>query len=489
MKLYKNIKLSWVSLVLVTMTIACTDDFDEVNTNPNGPTEVPAELLMPAIIERTSDQIYSTFVGGDMGNCWVQLWSKVQYNDEERYQPRGTSLDGVWNTLYAGNGTTTSTGPLTDAKVMLQLAIEEDNANLQGIAKVMTAYVYSILTDVYGDIPFTEALQAKDGINNPAYTPQSEIYPALLVMLDEANAQLSADGGSISATSDIMYGGDYLKWKKFANSLKFRLLMRMSSRSDFNRQSELQELIDNRVMFTSNSDEAKLVYLSAAPNTNPMYSTIIAGNRGEFKVSSVLVDELSATNDPRLSVYADLNADGIYRGKPAGISDVPNAEYNYDNVSPIGSFYLQPETPGYFLSYAELELLIAEAAHRGLITGQSASAHYNAGIMASMEANGLTSAEYGSYLSNNAYSSSTGMQQIGMQKWIALFGQGIEAWTEWRRTGIPVLSPAIDPISINEIPSRYPYPPSEQSLNGANYADAVAIQGPDRLTTKIWWNK
>jgi len=467
------------------LMFSCTHDFEEINRNPNGPTKIPSVLLLTGIVEGAMDLQYSIFNGGDMGSCWAQHWSKVQYNDEERYKPRSTQFDAIWNALYAGAG---GGGGIQDAKIMYELALEEGNENLQGIAILLRVYLFSVLTDVYGDIPYTEALKANEGINSPKYDSQEEIYNNLLSLLDDANNLLDTNGGTITSTSDIVYGGNYLKWKKFANSLKFRLLMRISNRADFNRQAELQDIIDNRVMFTSNADEAKLVYLASAPNNNPVNQSIIGGNRAEFKVNSVLVDMLTSTNDPRLPVFAQLNSDGIYRGKPSGIINVPSTEWDYPNVSAIGTAYLSPTAPAFLLSYAEQELLIAEAAKRGLIAGgdSEAETHYNNGVLASMSSNGVATASANQYLTDHPYNAGSAISQIQTEKWISLFGQGIEAWTEWRRTKIPALSPAIE-AAIGEIPSRYQYPPTEQALNGTNYSNAIQIQGPDLLTTKVWW--
>ncbi len=484
--MYKYILPTLLSCALV---FSCTQDFEEINTNPNGPVTVPSSLLIPALAEGTMDLLYSTFNGGDMGSCWAQHWAKVQYNDEERYKPRSTQFDAIWNGLYSGSPLPNG-GGIQDANLMFDIAGKEGNKNVQGVALVMKAYMFSVLTDIFGDVPYSQALKAKEGINLPAYDSQDQIYSALLTMLDDANALFSASVGTIAAGSDIIYGGDATKWQKFANSLKFRMLMRMSNRADFNRQAELQDIVSNRAIFGSNADEAKLVYLAAAPNNNPVNASIVGGNRGEYKVNSVLVDMMLTSSDPRLPVYAQENADGDYVGKPSGIIDVPNDEYNYDTVSPIGTAYIDAAAPAFFVSYAELEFLIAEAAKRNLISGSdiAAESHYNNGILASMAGNGVSTPDANTYLAAHSYTSGTALSQIHTEKWLALFGQGIEAWTEWRRTGIPALTPAIEG-AITEIPSRYQYPPTEQALNGTNYGAAVAAQGADLLTTKIWWMK
>ncbi|MGD9978589.1 MAG: SusD/RagB family nutrient-binding outer membrane lipoprotein, partial [Bacteroidales bacterium] len=202
----------------------------------------------------------------------------------------------------------------------------------------------------------------------------------------------------------------------------------------------------------------------------------------------VMVGMLTTLSDPRLPIYAQKNSNGVYRGKPSGIEGVPNDDYNYDNVSAIGTKYLDPEFPGYFMTYSELMFLMAEAAHKGYIAGSAAS-YYNKGIEASFEFNGVSD-KYAAYVAQTsvAYGVSTGLQKIAEQNWIALYCQGIESWTEWRRTKYPVLSLPID-AEINEIPSRFNYPVIEQSVNKANWEIAKTAMGGDDLTTKFWWLK
>lgn len=473
----KKIALSLTFLACIAFAPGCDKGFEELNTNPNQPIAVPSGLLIADVVFNASNSMYSTFVGGDMGSCWSQQWSKVQYNDEERYAPRQTVIENtIWKTFYED--------VVSDARTIEKLAVQEENANMEGVGLVLQAYGYLVLTDMFGDIPFSEAIRADEAIFSPKYDKQQDVYTGVLAMLDKANGLFSADGGTIIAGSDILYGGNWSNWQKFANSLKFRALMRISGKTDVSAQ--LTALM-NRPMFTSSSDEAKLVYLGADPSANPIYETIVFGTRNEFKINSKMVDMLTALNDPRLEVYAQPNTDGEYRGKPAGIENVPNDEYNYDNVSPIGTFYLQATAPGYFMSFSELSFLMAEAAQKGYISGDAAT-YYNQGVTASFEANGLGGAA-ADYLAQAtvAYSAANGLQQIAEQNWMGLFCQGVEAWTEWRRTGFPALEPALEG-AISEIPSRYTYPSIEQSVNKAAYEAAVAAQGANLLTTKVWWD-
>ena len=457
------------------ITSSCTKNFEEINTNPNEPTVVPSGLLIADVIRHAGNRMYSTFVGGDMGSCWSQQWAKVQYNDEERYLPRESVIDAIWKDFYED--------VVSDSRTIQLIAEEEGNSNMQGVGLTMQAFGYAFLADAFGDVPFSEAITASEGNFTPVYDKQEAVYDGILAMLDQANTLFGEDLGAINSSSDILYGGDASKWHKFANSLKFRCLMRISGKRDVS--ADLQALT-SRPMFTSNDDEAKLVYLTADPNANPIYETIVFDTRGEFKVNEVLVDLLNNFNDPRLPLYAQPNDVGEYRGKPAGIEDVPSNEYNYENVSAVGLPYLEATAPAYFLSYAELRFLMAEAAERGLISGGAAT-HYSAAIHANFAANGLSTSDAEAYLAQpNVELGGSPLRQIAIQNWLALFCQGFEAWTEWRRTGFPELDPALDAY-VSEIPSRYTYPAIEQSVNKASYDAAVAAQGPNLVTTKVWW--
>lgn len=476
------------SLLTVALVSACTSDFEEINENPNGPVVIPSYLHLPSMVEATADLMYSTFNGGDMGAAWAQHWGKVQYNDEERYAPRVTSINDWWDLLYAR--------PLMDSKKMYEFARTEGNDVSRGVALVWQTYVFSLLTDSFGDIPYSDALDAEDGATLPTYDRQQDIYPAMVDSLQSAIAYLGGEG-ELPATQDILYAGDVDKWTKFANSLRFRLLMRMSAKVDV--KAELQEIVSSGLHFTSNDDNAQLNYLGQNPNANPVWNTIIFTNRLEWRINESLVTRMAALSDPRLEVYAQPNDDGEIRGAAPGVEEPTTNGYDYANTSMFGEYFLQPTTPAVFMDYAELSFLMAEAAKEGFISGGdvSAEAYYNQGIRASFATyNGFVN-EDGSeitlvpdtYLvaSGVAYNPADALTQIHLQKWIALYGQGFEAWTEYRRTKIPALSPAVDPIGITEIPSRYIYPSKEQSLNPTSYNAAKTAMGGDELTTRVWW--
>jgi len=476
----KRFKLTLIFAFIAAMVFTgCEKDFDTINIDPNNPTTLPAHLLLPSAVRQFQNTSCSMFVGGDFAG-WAGQIAKVQYNDEQRYVPRESVLTATWRNAFSIS--------ISDADQMYKLGGDEENPNIQGAALVLQAWGYAFVTDIYGDSPYTEAMMVSEGIFSPAYDAQEIIYDGILAKLDEAMTLLGT-GGVIDPTSDILYQGNVDNWMKFAASLKFRCLMRISGVRSVG--AELQALVNSGYLFASNDEEARLDYTTSQPSANPMYESIVYGGRTEWKLNVQLVDLLVNNNDPRLPVYVQLNDADEYRGKPSGIENLPSDEYNYTNVSAIGEYYLRPEAPGWFVSYAEIQFLMAEAVQKGMISG-NAQALYSEGIRASLEYNEVPAADAAVYLLSNparlATDQNTALSQIGSEKWKALFCQGYEAWTEQRRTGIPILPTAIDGV-FDEIPSRYTYPAIEASINKASYEAAVAAQGADLLTTKIWWNK
>ncbi|MDW5287775.1 SusD/RagB family nutrient-binding outer membrane lipoprotein [Formosa sp. PL04] len=473
--------LALVAIVPAMVLTSCDSSFEEVNTNPNDPSVVPANLLLGNALRATANQIQGIFLSGEAGSCWVQHLGKPVYNDNELYVPRQGSITDLWDQLYLRT--------IKNAEQMQVLAAEEENSNLQGVALVIKAHAFQVLADAFGNIPLQEALMAEaTGNTTPVYDDSKSVYSDILTMLDEAMVLLNGSG-TIDASQDFIYSGDYMNWKRFAASLKFRVLMRVSKdATTFNVASELQALVNSGLLFSNNEQEAKLAFLSASPNANPYFETLVDGGRvSEWCLGESLVNFMLGYNDPRLPVYAqEVGGNGSgngYVGKPAGIQNIGDSFYgDSNNVSLIGDKYIAAEQPAFYLSYAQLEFLMAEAAEKGFISGDPA-VHYVNGITASCYSNGLTGT--GEIpLSYNGGAS--GLEQIAEQEWVALYMQGFESFTEYNRTGYPVLPLAIDAV-LTSIPTRFNYPNEEQSLNNANYTQAVSEQGADLLTTPLWW--
>lgn len=282
---------------------------------------------------------------------------------------------------------------------------------------------------------------------------------------------------------DILFGGDVLRWKKFANSLRLKLANRQAAKKPAESRAIMQEILANPSafpIFTSNAEYAALDHANVIGSRNKMFD--VFSTRSDWNISSTLVDKLLELDDPRITAYAKPTPTGVYAGLPNGLTDEAAATFV---ASTIGDRFLDPEAPSVLMTYSELLFVLAEAAFDGDIQGSSES-YLSQAIAASFEQNGLTMP--GDYMSRLG---TITKETIMTQKWIALFGQGIEAWTEYRRTGFPVM-PTPHPSSIftnnGVLPTRLEYPLTEYSLNSDNVAIGVQLlNGEDNMRTKLWW--
>lgn len=472
------------SLMAIGLGVAaCTGDFSELNSNPNAPTDVGVQYLLPAgIVDAVGDLLG---IGFDRGTAsvWVQHYARLQYGSTDRFEIDGSFSDGLWAGLY--------TGALVDFDGMARQAAALGENNQEAVGRIMRAWMFHNMTDLWGDIPFSQALGGVTSNDiTPAYDDASQIYSDLLAELKSASAQISPTGslfgdvfrGTIG-NPDLLYDGDMERWRLFANSLRLRMAMRIQS------ASEVSSAIAAGV-FQSNAEEAKLQWLGSPPNENPMAPAFIA-RPGDFRISATMVDNLIAHADPRLPIYAEpARETGEFAGMPNGLTDSHGIEF--EQVSRVGDWFLQPTTPTWILSYSEVALLQAEAAVRGFAGGDAQSL-YETGIRASMETYGISSADIDAYLAGPLVAFAADMagrlDQIAMQLWFTLYDQGPEAWASWRRTGVPNLIAGPDNVNNDVIPLRLPYPQSEQSVNGANLDAANAAQGlgTDPHNVPLFW--
>ena len=506
-------------LFAVIFVTACTDNFEQMNTDPNVPSveQAAPDMLMTNAIESMTDRVHEIFLGHEMGSCWAQHMAKAQYTDEDRYIPRVSVINNTWTSFYAASG--------QDINSIYEVGMLRQNDNYMGVALVLKVYVTSVLTDLFGDIPYQEAWSAtaEESIVSPKYDTQESIYRDIIAKLDEANSLLDDHGDEISG--DILFGNDIMAWKKFANSLRIRLLMRMSDRDAALATTEISKIIadpDTYPIFEGNEDNAALAYLGSAPNNNPINEN--RKTRDDHRVSANLIDMMYTNADKvdwRVSLYANTESSGDYVGMPNGLTSAQAAAFNGNglaNTSKIGSFYATASAPGILMSYAELQLFLAEAAHKGFIPGGEAAAesYYVEGVEASYYQNheafsDVLDEEWGSYFTSIGwnpanqtiiefalldfwefngmeYDTSNAMELIATQKYLAMFDQGLQSWFEWRRTGYPVLTPAASGANGGKIPVRVYYPSDEAARNPTNLQAAVSNQGPDDLNTRVWWD-
>ena len=470
-------KLGLTLLFAAFMTIAC-NDFGDINISPNNPAKPnSAGLLTDAM----------TTIGGVatavVPSLYTQQLGDVTYIEESRYKTVNFDYSG----FYTGplNGLQLVIKLNTDAATKITAAANGSNANQIATARIVKAFLYLIMTDRWGDIPYSGALKGKENFS-PAFDKQQDIYADLFKELKEAQAQF--DGGD-HVVGDILFGGDTGHWKKFANTLRAIMALRLSKVDPAKGKTEFVAALADGV-FSANADNAQYHFLADAVYQHPIFSNYIVENRKDYAVSNVMIGTLERLHDPRLPAFADqAAATKTYQGVPYGVFP---PTWSAQEVSLIATSVREQDSPANILTYAQLLFAKAEAAKMGWITGNPKT-FYEDAIKASLQQwDVYTAADFAAYIAQPtvAYSDAKALELIGTQRWLALYFQAYESWAEWRRTGFPVLIPPVKALNVSgKIPRRMAYPTSEATLNKANYEAVVARQGADVQETRVWWDK
>jgi len=468
-----------LSLVMLSaLAIAC-DDLTDTNKNPNESLTSQPDYLLTNVIKSSADTYWG--VEGTMNSTllFVQHWSKIQYTDQDRYAFVNTDFESTWRNFY-------SIG-ISDLAEINRLAEESGNNNYKGVALILRSWIFGTLTDLYGAVPYRQTSQIQEYLT-PAYDPQDTVYYGILKDLETGVRLLNKDATPISG--DVLYKGDITRWIKFGNSLRLRYALRIADQAE-GKAREVITALQGQPLISANADIAQLVYTSS-PNQNPVAANF--ETRDDHRISATMVETLRSLEDPRLPVYArrtEKDTTDLYIGLPNGLTNAAASDWGLARTSKIGTFFARNEAPAILMSYAEVLFNLAESAARGF-TADAPEALYNRAIEASLQQVNITDpAVINAYLSKPAvkYNADNFRQSIGNQKWIALFGQGIEAFTEWRRLDYPQLTPAVNGVLNGRIPLRFIYPGSEQSLNRQSYTNAVNAQGTDGLITRLWFDK
>ncbi len=477
-------KLYIITLTSFTLLFgSCTDEFEELNENPNSPESVDPQFLLANVISVEADQnAYDQ--GFRLANYIQQFAASVEFERIDRYE-MGTNSE-YWNTIFQ---------LLSDIKSMREL--QGSNEAYNAIGDIMQSFLFSQLTDMWGDVPYTDAVNALEGQFTPAYDTQESIYTdpetGILVVLERAAITLENSTASISG--DVLFNGDLNKWMRFANSLRLRYLMRISKRlTDY---SEIQTLASSGKLMQSNADNAVLPYLTSAPNQYPMTLAAL-GLYQEHRMTATVDSVLTLWNDPRVEVLYKPTQVSINTGNPEfkGLVNGQDREtiaekgIDLNDVSLFGAIFrdVPDGVDAQFMQYSEVQFALAEAAERGYISGD-VQTFYQAGIAASFEYYGVEVPT--EYLTQEsvALSGVDNLNKILTQKWFSLISNGHEAWFNVRRTGIPELKPGPDNLNNDKYPVRYLYPESEQATNSANYKAAAERIGGDNINSKGWWEK
>lgn len=477
MKLIKYIPLFLLLLILV----GCEENFDEINTKSYAPQVVNPGTLLPTIIDKSLDQMLSlTF---SHNNELMQYTSMNNTVDELHwYRINDSHSSSAWGLFNR----------MQDIKDMYNIAEEIDNPNYMAAALILRAWLFSYLTDFFVDIPYNQGVKGDEGVYQPAFDDQETVYRGILQDLKNANSIIQPDAG-FSFGGDILYDGDALKWKKLANSLLIRYYIRVSNREEMNSGQEIAAILNdpvNHPVFESNEDAAVLKYTGVMPFVN-LHSTSGPLAFELHNMCLTFIDKLKEYDDPRLEVYASPTQSSVgtdtlrYEGVQAGLplSQVIGTDFT---KSFINVRFKSSTQPAIWMSYAELEFLLAEAALKAYITSDPKT-HYEKGIQASMEYWGIT--EISDYLQNEGVEYEGNMEQIITQKWLALYWNGMESWFDHRRTGFPELHTGEGHDNNGQLPVRYPYPNSVQTLNSENYKSVTDRLGGDNVNIKGWWEK
>jgi hypothetical protein len=473
----KNIFRSLLFLALLSVT-SCKKELAGFNKNPNAAENPQPDYLLTAA-EKTAADAYS---GADnnfnSSLLIVQQWATIQYTDPDRYIFSNSSFVTLWNTDYSQ--------VLTNLNAIIKLPDEKANSNYKNVSIILRAWIFQQLTDVYGNIPYTQAGDIDQSVT-PAYDAQKDVYEGLLAELKTAVTAL--ESGDKPINGDVIYGGNIDNWKKFGNALRLRIAFRIADREPDVARPEIADAISGGVI-GSNAETAQLVY-GDAPQQNPASAWF--DTRDDYRISKTIVDKLYQLNDPRLPVYASKPTDLTvtnYVGVPNGLTTSDASNLGLAKTSRPGAYFLAPHAPAVIFSYSETLFYHAEAVARGFIAGDAAVL-YNQAITASLNQYGITDATViNQYLAQPGvlYNPANYKKSIGEQKWIALFGDGLESFAEWRRLDYPQLVPGPAAVLEGNMPLRFIYPGTEQSLNGENYQKAVADQGADLLTTRLWFD-
>jgi len=518
-KRHRGVWIAGIGAALMLGAGACnTDKLINVNQDPNNPTSAPPQAVFTYATRIAMQRWFGSNPTNMRGPVLTaQHLAQVQYPDEDQYNRLdATVTDGSFINAYAQE--------LKNFQSVIDLAKPDKQEMLWGPAQVMRSLIFGYVTDVWGDVPFSQALKgdAADAVIQPAYDAQKDVYTGLFRDLKEAVDAMAAGANPASVlpavgTADPLYSGNRLRWQRFGNSLRARHAMRLANVDQTTARNELTAAINAPGgLIASNADNAQMRWPGDGIYDNPW--TVNNRTRDDHRLSDRLMGVMIPYSDPRIAVYAQPTQCFLaptttgcpanppkYAGMPNALTATQAATYSLISSRPGAVFYDIPRFcngctglsgksfPSFVLTYAEVSFILAEARERGWITTSTAAAYYEQGIRASMAQWGVTDATaIDTYLAlpGIAYQSGTpGLTQIALQKWIALYSDGVEAWAEWRRTCVPGTVKPGPAAVINTVPRRYEYSVRDRLVNGANVDAAISRQGPDVFTTRMYWDK
>ena len=472
------------SLLCLILASSCTKDFEEINTNPNAPNNVQPSLLLRQVIYDFGEQMsYEGFVAGDLLS---QHRTALDFNLFDRHALKSPQLGGnPWPIFYTN---------LRDNQIILNQAQSVNTyAVYEGPALLLKAYMSAGLTDLFGDVPYSEAFNGVNGTVTPRYDLQENIYlneDGILNNIDKGIAAIQAYNDVITLDGDILFNGDLNAWITFGNSLKIKQLLRISSKLDVS--LEMQAIFESGNYFTSNSQNAIFNFTNTDPNSFRL-AQLRVGDFNNFVLSETMENVLKNLNDTRIEQFfrPTGNSNGVeFEGLINGI-DASSTSIELASLSLAGPVFREDTSSldANFLTAWETYFNLAEAAERGIINADPQSL-YETGVTLAFE---YWQTELPSnYLTGPAAYNVTGtspIEQIVTQKWIAQIINGYEGWIEWRRTGFPTFLDVQSSLNGGLIPVRMPYPADEEALNNENYLEAANATNGNSLDVPVWWDE
>ena len=492
---------------------ACGNDrLTDVNRNPNSPTDAPTG----ALFTQDSRNVVTTWfngVGVPRYEVLAQHVAEVQYPDHDTYRRlRASQTSGLFNGPYSTE--------LADLQLIVARGVSAKAAGTYAPAMVLRSFSFGYLTDVFGDIPYSQAFKADSGVLAPKYDGQAAVYAGILSELARASADLSGAQNTLGS-ADRIYGGDPARWQKLANSLRARHALRLVNVDPSTADAQLKAAFAAPGgLITSNADNAAYRWPGDGVYDNPW--AVNFKTRDDVRVSDRLVSILKGLNDPRIHTYAlrveqdaaEVPArstvwcpDGTrpcYAGLANALTQAQASAFLPTTSRPGAALFPGATAygtvgggggsdPSWLFTAAEALLIRAEAAARGLggLTPAQAAGFYQSALRASLEQWGVPAAQVTAYLASPAGTlrpGAEGLKQIAVQKWLALYTNGLQAWIEFRRTCQPAIVRPGPSATEAAIPRRLMYSTNEYATNADELAAAVARQGADNLQTRMYWD-
>ncbi|MEX1183414.1 MAG: SusD/RagB family nutrient-binding outer membrane lipoprotein [Gemmatimonadota bacterium] len=494
---------------MTALTLAVTaggcDSFLDVNDDPNNPQSVAMELVLPGMLIRfghgvlaPAESRYGNLTGPTAwGSMWTMQWSHNAddhtYEEHRLYEVGNLDANGFWNAGYAD--------VMQEAVNIMAASEASGQMQFHGIAKFMFAWTATLLTDVYGPIPFTEAFDTEN--RTPAYNSQQEVYAAAFTLIDEAIAEMQTTHPFPVDYTDIVYKGDMGKWVRLANSVKARMHLRLAYAPGENTAERAQSALTALAAGMASPTDAPLFLYDGEDANNPFDHFSNEGYGEISRASKYMVDLLQSTNDPRIHTMvrrahlicpagggyqreectlADTLAAPVYRGHPNAMPGEPDSA-----ISRIGEFFGADSADNVLFVYEETKFIEAEA-RLNLSGAAAADAPYREGVRLNMERLEVPQADIDVYMAAlpPLTAAANPLEAIITQKYLVNYLRGVEVWSDWRRTGFPVVQVVPDAM-VDGIPQRIRTPAGEMERNSDNIALTGIPTGLEGMLVEVWW--